>query len=131
MSQQMMQAIRVHQFGGPERLKLEQIACPMPREGEVLVQVCAAGVLPAEWKLRQGFFQGTIPVAFPYIPGSALAGIVTKVGPGVTAFQKGQAQAQERGIRAMKNTAALPFPSPHLLETIAHLMANRQIATVV
>jgi NADPH:quinone reductase-like Zn-dependent oxidoreductase len=86
-----MQAIRVHQFGGPEQLRLEQVARPMPRAGEVLVQMQAVGVLPAEWKMRQGFFQGTIPVAFPYIPGSALAGVVVEVGSGVTVFQPGQA----------------------------------------
>jgi NADPH:quinone reductase-like Zn-dependent oxidoreductase len=91
MTTQIIQAIRVHQFGEPEQLRLEQIACPMPQAGEVLVKVHAAGVLPAESKMRQGFFQGVFPTTFPYIPGSALAGIVTEVGSGVTAFQKGQA----------------------------------------
>jgi NADPH:quinone reductase-like Zn-dependent oxidoreductase len=88
MSEQMMQAIRVHQFGGPEQLKLEQIPRPEPQAGEVLICVYAAGVLPAEWKMRQGFFKG---IQLPYIPGSAVAGIVEEVGPGVSSFQKGQA----------------------------------------
>ena len=43
-----MQAIRVYQYGGPEQLTLEQIACPEPQAGEVLIRVHAAGVLPAE-----------------------------------------------------------------------------------
>ena len=86
-----MQAIQVYQFGGPEQLKLEQAPRPQPQAGEVLVRVHAVGVLPAEWKMRQGFFQSIFPVSFPYIPGSAFAGIIEKVGAGVTAFQAGQA----------------------------------------
>ena len=91
MVKRSMQAIRVHQYGGPEQLKLEQIPCPGPQAGEVLLRVHAAGVLPAEWKLRQGLFQKVLPVSFPYIPGSACAGVVEEIGPGVTALQKGQA----------------------------------------
>lgn len=91
MSRQTIQAIRVHQYGGLEQLKLEQIPCPEPHAGEVLIRVHAAGVLPAEWKMRQGFFKNIFPVSFPYIPGSAVAGVVEEVGLGVTTFQKGQA----------------------------------------
>src|SRR5258707_1671974 len=91
MAKQMMQAIRVHQYGGPEQLKLEQIPVPKPQVGEVLIRVYAAGVLPAEWKVRQGLFKNFVPVSFPYIPGSAVSGVVEEVGPGVTTFQKGRA----------------------------------------
>ncbi|MCK6625329.1 MAG: NADP-dependent oxidoreductase [Anaerolineae bacterium] len=91
MTRQSMQAIRVHQYGGPEQLKLEEVPRPQPRAGEVLIRVHAAGVLPAEWKMRQGFFKDVFPISFPYIPGSAVAGVVEEVGPGVTTFQKGQA----------------------------------------
>jgi len=90
MSNHMMQAIRVHQYGGPEQLKLEQIPCPVPRPGELLIRVHATGVLPVEWKIRQGAFHAFQPAAFPYIPGSAFAGVVEEVGGGA-AFQKGQA----------------------------------------
>ncbi len=88
MSEQMMQAIRVHQYGGPEQLKLEQIPRPEPQAGEVLIRIYRAGVLPAEWKMRQGFFKG---IPLPYIPGSAVAGVVEEVGSGVSLFQQGQA----------------------------------------
>src|SRR6266487_6067926 len=91
MSKRMMQAIRVYQYGGPEQLKLEQISCPEPQPDEVLVRVYATGVLPIEWKIRQGLFHAFNPASFPYIPGSAFAGVVEEVGPGVTTFQKGQA----------------------------------------
>jgi NADPH:quinone reductase-like Zn-dependent oxidoreductase len=91
MLESQMQAIRVHQYGGPDQLKLEHIARPEPQAGEVLVKVHAAGVLPAEWKARQGLFHAFRPASFPYIPGSAFAGVVERVGPGVTAYGAGQA----------------------------------------
>jgi|HigsolmetaAR201D_1030396.scaffolds.fasta_scaffold10408_3 NADPH:quinone reductase-like Zn-dependent oxidoreductase len=84
-----MRAIRVHRFGGPEELVLEEVPRPQPAAGEVLVQVRAAGVLPIEWKVRQGLF--AFPVTFPYTPGSAFAGVVAEVGPGVSRFAVGDA----------------------------------------
>jgi NADPH:quinone reductase-like Zn-dependent oxidoreductase len=86
-----MQAIRVHQYGGPEQLVLERVARPEPQAGEALVRVHAAGVLPVEWKVRQGLFQRFQPASFPYIPGSAFSAVVEQVGPGVVAFEPGQA----------------------------------------
>ena len=86
-----MQAIRVYQYGGPEQLKLEQIPCPEPQPDEVLVRVYATGVLPIEWKIRQGLFHAFNPATFPYIPGGAFAGVVEEVGSLVTTFRSGQA----------------------------------------
>ena len=91
MSKRMMQAIRVYQYGGPEQLKQEQISCPEPQPDEVLVWVYATGVLPIEWKIRQGLFHAFNPATFPYIPGSAFAGVVEEVGSLVTTFRSGQA----------------------------------------
>jgi len=91
MSTQTIQAIHVHQYGGSEELKLERIPRPEPQAGEVLVRVHAAGVNPVDWKIRAGWFKDFRPVQFPYIPGLDLAGVVEEIGPGVTAFQKGQA----------------------------------------
>ncbi len=84
-----MRAIRVHRFGGPEELVLEEVARPDPQAGEVLVRVHAAGVLPAEWKLRQGRFLSSL--SSPISPAARLLGVVAAVGPGVTLFQPGQA----------------------------------------
>jgi len=91
MPQETMWAIRVHQYGGPEQLRLERIPRPAPLAGEVLIRVYAAGVLPAEWKMRQGLFRAFMPTALPYIPGSAMAGVVEEVGRGVSGFEVGQA----------------------------------------
>ena len=85
------QAIRIHNYGGPEELKLEQIQHPEPQAGEVVVRVLAVGVNPVDWKITEGHMKNFRPVQFPYVPGRDIAGIVEEVGAGVTAFQKGQA----------------------------------------
>ncbi|NIK77091.1 NADPH:quinone reductase-like Zn-dependent oxidoreductase [Paenibacillus castaneae] len=112
MMNKMMQAIRYHQFGGADVLQLEQVPRPEPQAGEVLVKVYAAGVLPVDWKIRKGLFP--MPVQFPHIPGTALAGVVEEVGSGVTQFQKGQAVFG----RTTKGTYAEYTTAP--AEAIAH-----------
>lgn len=87
----MMQVIHVHEYGEPEQLRIEQRPRPEPKEGEVLIRVHATGVLPIECKVRQGLMAKVMPRTFPYIPGSAFAGVIEEVGSGVTAFHKGQA----------------------------------------
>jgi NADPH:quinone reductase-like Zn-dependent oxidoreductase len=91
MSTQTTRAIQVHDYGDIDQLKLEQIARPEPQEDEVLVRVHAAGVNPIDWKIRAGLMKAFMPMQFPYIPGTELAGIVEKVGSDVTTFQPGQA----------------------------------------
>jgi len=75
-----MSAIRVTAFGGPETLKLEEIARPVPRDGEALIRVHAAGVNPVDWKIREGKLKGMTPEP-PFIPGYDIAGIVDALGP--------------------------------------------------
>lgn len=91
MVTQTAQAIQVHNYGGPEVLKLEQVQRPQPQASEVLVRVYAAGVNPVDWKIRAGWMKDFRPIPMPFIPGRDIAGIVEEVGPSVTAFQKGQA----------------------------------------
>ncbi|MDE3155792.1 MAG: NADPH:quinone reductase [Acidobacteriota bacterium] len=82
-----MKAIRVHQFGGPEVLKLEEVPDPKPGAGEVLVRVHAAGVNPVDTYIRAGAYARK-PVP-PYVPGADAAGIVEAVGAGVTTVTPG------------------------------------------
>ncbi len=91
MANGMMRAISIQDYGGPESLKLESVARPEPKAGEVLVRIKAAGVNPIDWKLRAGYLKAFMPVTFPWIPGIDAAGIVESVGAGVTAFKPGQA----------------------------------------
>ena len=81
-----MKAIRVHEFGGPEALRLEEVADPQPAPGQVLVAVEAVGVNPVDTYIRSGGY-GKRPL--PYTPGSDAAGTVEAVGAGVTAIKTG------------------------------------------
>jgi NADPH2:quinone reductase len=80
-----MKAIRVHEYGGPEVLKLEEVPDPVPGPGEALVRLEATGVNFIEVYQRTGQYK--VPV--PFTPGSEGAGIVIAVGPGVTGVRVG------------------------------------------
>jgi len=82
-----MKAIQVHEFGGPEVLKLEEIPTPQPAVGQVLVRVHAAGVNPYDTYMRGGTY--AIKPPLPYTPGSDAAGTVEAVGSGVTEVKRG------------------------------------------
>lgn len=90
MSTKTIKAIQVHTYGAVDQLKLEEMPMPEPAEGEVLVRVHAAGVNPIDWKIRSGMLKDFMPAKFPYVPGADLAGVVEKVGAGVTTLQPGQ-----------------------------------------
>ncbi len=61
---QTMQAVRFHEYGGPEVLVVEQIAVPQPEAGQVLVRVHATGLNAMDWKLRQGYMKAFMPIIF-------------------------------------------------------------------
>jgi len=82
-----MKAIRVHEFDGPEVLKLEDVATPKPSSGEVLVRIHAAGVNPYDTYMRAGTY--AVKPSLPYTPGSDGAGVVEAVGEGVKKIKKG------------------------------------------
>jgi len=82
-----VKAIRVHEFGGPEVLRLEEVPMPQPDLGEVLVRIHAIGVNPVETYIRAGTY-ARLP-ALPYTPGNDCAGVIEQVGPGVNEFKAG------------------------------------------
>jgi NADPH:quinone reductase-like Zn-dependent oxidoreductase len=87
-----MKAIRIHSFGGPEVLQLEEVARPVPTADEILVQVYASGVNAADWVIRQGGNDFLRPLLkLPLTLGFDAAGIVAEVGTEVTAFKNGDA----------------------------------------
>jgi len=91
MSENTMQAVRFHEYGGPEVLSVEQVAIPQPGPDQALVRVIAAGVNPADWQMRAGYYQKFMPLPLPWTPGIDGAGILEAVGENVKMFQPGQA----------------------------------------
>ena len=81
-----MKAIRVHEFGGPETLRVEEVADPQPGPGQVVVKVKAVGVNPVDTYIRSGGY-GKRPL--PYTPGSDAAGTVESIGEGITTVKTG------------------------------------------
>ena len=80
-----MRAIRVHENGGPEVLRVETVEDPVPGPGQVLVHVEAAGVNFIEIYQRKGMYKTPLPA----VPGEEGAGTVVAVGPGVTGIRTG------------------------------------------
>ena len=83
-----MKAIRVHEFGGPEVMKLEEVPDPKPQAGQVLVRMHAAGVNPVEAYIRTGTY--AFKPSLPYTPGNDAAGLVEAVGPEVKMVKPGE-----------------------------------------
>jgi NADPH:quinone reductase-like Zn-dependent oxidoreductase len=82
-----MKAARIHNFGGPEVIVLEDVPRPMPTTGDVLVRVAAAGVAPWDALIREG--KSKVSPQPPLTLGSDLSGVVEETGPGVSQFIKG------------------------------------------
>ena len=100
-----MRAIRIHETGGPEVMKLEEVELPKPGKGEVRLRQHAIGVNFIDVYQRTGFY----PMALPFTPGREGAGDVLQVGPGVKDFKPGDrvayagstgAYAEERNVEA-------------------------------
>ncbi|MEH6471394.1 MAG: NADP-dependent oxidoreductase [Halopseudomonas sp.] len=84
-----MRAIQIHQFGGTEELRLEQVESPALGAAEVLIDVAAAGVNPIDWKTRQGGGAAPFQGEPPLILGWECAGTVRECGEDVTDFAVG------------------------------------------
>jgi len=82
-----MKAARIHNFGGPEVIVVEEVAVPVPGSGEVLVKVAATGVGPWDALIREG--KSKVAPPLPLTLGSDLSGVVEAVGLGVTEFKNG------------------------------------------
>lgn len=82
-----MRAVRVQEFGGPDKLVLEEVPDLQAGQGQVLVRVHAAGVNPVDAYIRSGAH--VVKPKLPYTPGMDAAGVVEGVGPGVKSFRAG------------------------------------------
>src|SRR5262249_1279994 len=84
-----MKAIVIHEYGGPEVLKYEDVPRPEPKDDQLLVRVIAAGGNPGDGRIRAGMFAKGGKGAFPNILGGENPGVVEKVGSKSTNFKAG------------------------------------------
>jgi len=99
-----MKAMRFHQHGGPEVLVYEDVAAPEPGPGEAVVQIEASGLNYIDTYHRDGLY----PVELPCTPGMEAAGIVARVGAGVTDIKEGDRVAYAGSMGAYAEQATVP-----------------------
>ena len=84
-----MKAIRIHEYGGPDVLSIDEIPMPEPAADEVLIRVHATSVNPVDWKIREGLRKEKFPSKLPLTLGWDVSGVVEQVGEKVSIFRKG------------------------------------------
>lgn len=123
-----MQRIVCTRWGPPEDLELQTSPDPTPAEGEVAVEVAAAGVNFVDALFVAGTYQIKVPP--PFTPGSELAGTVVAVGPGVADVEVGDRVLSSVGLGAfasqvvLRATAVTRVPSELPLATAAALVQS-------
>jgi NADPH2:quinone reductase len=119
-----MLAIRIHEVGGPEKLRADDIPLPEPKAGEVRIRVEAAGLNFIDTYHRSGLY----PVQLPFILGQEAAGVITALGENAAGFKLGDrvATARAAGGYAEQTIA----PAIHLVRTPASV-DSRQAAAVL
>lgn len=109
-----MRAVVCREWGGPEKLGVEDVPSPALRDGAVRIKVHAAGVNFADLLLIAGQYQEK--PAFPFTPGAEAAGVVIEVGAGVTGLKNGDRVMALTGLGAFADEAVvdaqrvLPIP---------------------
>lgn len=86
-----MKRIQYHQYGGPDVLRLDEVEVPTPGKSQLLVRVMAASANPADFGIRRGDLRVVTGRRFPRGLGHDFAGVVERVGEGVTRFKPGDA----------------------------------------
>jgi NADPH2:quinone reductase len=113
-----MRAVQVVRFGEPEALAIREITPPVPRSGEILIEVHACGVNFPDLLVARGAYQILAPL--PFSPGKEVAGIVRSVGEGVTSLAVGQRVAApvENGgyVEQVAVPAATVYPLPESMD---------------
>ena len=79
----------MHGYGGPEVLEYADAPDPVAKTGEIVVEVHAVSLNPADWKVREGLRKNDVKARFPHILGRDFSGVVRETGDGVSDFQAG------------------------------------------
>lgn len=93
-----MKAVRIHSYGGPDVLTVEEAPRPTPRAGEVLIQVHASSVNLFDIDVREGYMHPYFNYAFPLVMGTDVSGVVEEVGEGVSGWEPGDEVYTRAGV---------------------------------
>jgi len=111
-----MKAIRIHTFGEPEVMQLEEVPDPQPGPGQVVVRVHAVGVNPVETYIRSGIYPKP---PTPYTPGNDGAGVIAAIGPDVKGvavgdrvYIAGSSSGTYAELSVCSATRVHPLPQP-------------------
>lgn len=88
-SSTLMLTAQIHDYGGPEQFRIEQVIEPQPGPGEIRIKISAAAINPVDIKSRRGYLKDWMPLTFPARLGGDVAGIVDAIGVGVAQFRIG------------------------------------------
>lgn len=152
----LMRAMVLDGFGGPDVLHIADIDRPRAAPGNVIVQVAYTGVNPADWKAREGWLAQFFDYKFPFVVGFDAAGVVSEVGEGVSDLKVGDrvvtasnlgvgergsyaeyvASAQERCVRlpdhvALIDAAAMPTAAITAYEAVFDVGGAKEGMTVL
>ena len=127
-----MKAVCVHELGGPQVLRYEEVSAPRPQAGEALVKIEAAGVNYLDIYYRSGFhWGGHHKRPIPYIPGAEAAGIVVEVGPEVTHIKAGDRVAYGISNGAGSYAELCAVPAWHLYKLPAAVEFQKAAAVML
>ena len=84
-----MKIVRIHEFGGPEVLKLEELTQLLPGPGEFLIRTAAASVNPVDYKIREGHYPLITAKDLPVALGRDGSGVVVRLGEGTEGVEVG------------------------------------------
>ncbi len=132
-----MKATVIHEFGGFNVLKYEDVETPKPKPGNILIKVLAAGINRLDHYIREG---SIVPeLSFPHILGADAAGEVAELGEGVSHFEIGDRvivvpgypqKAEETGIRPTVIAPSFALPGLHISGTYTQYMEVPAYAVV-
>jgi NADPH:quinone reductase-like Zn-dependent oxidoreductase len=145
-----MKAIRIHEYGDANQLKLEETPRLTIQDDQILVKVRDAGVNPIDWKIRAGYLKEWMPASFPLTIGQDFAGEVVERGDNVEGFTIGQrvfgfaqgtyaeyAAAPASTVAAMpasmsfETAAALPTAGSTALQVVRDVVGTRPDMTIL
>jgi alcohol dehydrogenase len=117
-----MKSAQIKSYGGSEVVEINQ-STPAPNDpsaGKVLVYVKAAGVNPADWKIREGYMQQMMPLKFPSTLGMDFSGVIEKIGEGISDFKQGDDEVYGQAAEIIGGSGAFAEMALANADSIAH-----------